>query len=62
VNWGPRIALGVAVMSVLVTVMPPVGPHLMSVVIEAVARPPNNGQADLADLARLPALGPKDLF
>jgi len=46
----------------LVQVLPPVGPHLMTAVIEAVAAPGNDGQADLADLARMPALGAKDLF
>jgi NitT/TauT family transport system ATP-binding protein len=42
--------------------LPPVGPHLMTAVIEAVAEPPYDGQADLADLARMPALESRDLF
>jgi NitT/TauT family transport system ATP-binding protein len=46
----------------LVQVPPPVGPHLISAVIEAVAQPPSEGQADLADIARLPDLRAKDLF
>jgi NitT/TauT family transport system ATP-binding protein len=46
----------------LVQALSPVGPHLMGAIIEAVAKPPNDGQADLADIARLPALGAKDLF
>lgn len=46
----------------MVQVLAPVGPHLMSAVIEAVAAPPNDGQADLADVARLPALRARDLF
>jgi len=46
----------------LVQTLPAVGFHLMSAVVEAVARPPNDGQADLADIARLPDLGAKDLF
>ncbi len=43
-------------------VLPPVGPYLMTAVIEAVAQPPHDGQADLSDIARLPALGAKDLL
>jgi NitT/TauT family transport system ATP-binding protein len=35
---------------------------LIAAVIEAVAGPPSNGQADLADIARLPGLRAKDLF
>jgi len=46
----------------LVQALPPVGLHLMSAVMDAVAGPPNDGQADLADLARLPDLAAKDLF
>jgi hypothetical protein len=46
----------------LVQVLPPVGPHLIAAVIEAVAGPPGNGQSDLADIARLPGLRAKDLF
>jgi len=46
----------------LVQPLPPVGPHLVSGVIEAVASPPYEGQAELASIARLPTLGAKDLF
>jgi len=46
----------------LVQALPPVGPHLISVVVEALSNPPNGGQADLADIARLPALETRDLF
>jgi len=46
----------------LVQPLPPVGLTLMSAVIEAVAGPPNDGQADLSDLARLPDLRAKDLL
>lgn len=34
----------------------------MSAVIDAVAGPPSDGQADLADIPRLPDLAAKDLF
>ena len=39
--------------------LPLVGPHLISAVVEAVASPPYEGRAELA---RLPALGARDLF
>jgi len=46
----------------LVQALPPVGHHLMSAEVDAVAGPPGEGQADLADIARLSALEAKDLL
>jgi len=45
-----------------VQVLPPVGLLLIGAVIEAVSRAPFDGQADLADLARLPAFGTRELL
>jgi NitT/TauT family transport system ATP-binding protein len=46
----------------LAQALPPVGPLLLTTVIEAVAGAPHDGEADLADLARLPALGSRDML
>jgi NitT/TauT family transport system ATP-binding protein len=46
----------------LVQALPPVGPLPMAVLVETLAGPPHDGQANLADLARHPAFGAKDLF
>jgi len=46
----------------LVQHLPAVGPHAIGAVAEALAAPPHDGQANLADIARLPAIAPRDLF
>jgi NitT/TauT family transport system ATP-binding protein len=46
----------------LVQVLPAVGPHVFGAVAEALERPPHDGQADLADIARLPEIGARDVF